>query len=123
MCCLGFPFGVEANEYGFPILRSGRVASYPLVPTDKNISFLLDFQVYRGNSGGPVYFIESNRNYAGGTHIGKIQFIAGLVSEEFNITETVRALYETKQHVYPLALAKIIHASHILKTINQLPDK
>jgi len=121
MFCLGFPFGTEANEAGFPILRSGKIASFPLIPTQKNESFLLDFQIFRGNSGGPVYFVESNRNYAGSTRIGKIQFIAGLVSKEFNITETIKSLYETKQQIHPLALAVIIHASHILETINQLP--
>jgi len=123
MCCLGFPFGTEANEAGFPILRSGRVASFPLVPTQEYESFLLDFQVFKGNSGGPVYFVESNRNYAGGTHIGKIQFIAGLVSKEFSVTETIKSLYETKQQVHSLALAIIIHGSHILETINQLPEQ
>ena len=122
MFCLGFPFGIEANEAGFPILRSGKVASFPLVPTQKKGSFLLDFEVFKGNSGGPVYFVESNRNYAGGTHIGKIQFIAGLVSKEFNVTETIKSLYETKQQVHPLALAVIIHATYILETINQLPE-
>ena len=122
LCCLGFPFGAEANESGFPILRSGRIASFPLVPTQKNESFLLDFEVFKGNSGGPVYFTESNRNYGGGTHIGKIQFLAGLVSKESNVTETVNSIYETKEQVYPLKLAVIIHASHILETINQLPE-
>jgi len=122
MFCLGFPFGVEANEAGFPILRSGKVASFPLVPTQEKGSFLLDFEVFKGNSGGPVYFVESNRNYAGGTHIGKIQFIVGLVSKEFSVTETIKSLYETKQQVHPLALAVIIHATYILETINQLPE-
>lgn len=123
MFCLGFPFGAEANEAGFPILRSGKVASFPLTPTQKNQSFLLDFQVFRGNSGGPVYFVESNRNYGGGTRIGKIQFIAGLVSKESSVTETIKSLYETKQQIHPLGLAIIIHASHILDTINQLPER
>jgi len=123
MFCLGFPFGAEANEAGFPILRSGKVASFPLTPTQKNQSFLLDFRVFRGNSGGPVYFVESNRNYGGGTHIGKIQFIAGLVSKESSVTETIKSLYETKQQIHPLGLATIIHASHILETINQLPQQ
>jgi len=122
MFCLGFPFGVEANEAGFPILRSGKVASFPLVPTQKKGSFLLDFEVFKGNSGGPIYFVESNRNYAGGTHIGKIQFIVGIVSKEFSVTETIKSLYETKQQVHPLALAVIIHATYILETINQLPE-
>lgn len=30
LLCLGFPFGREANPAGFPILRSGRIASYPI---------------------------------------------------------------------------------------------
>ena len=29
---LGFPDGLAANDWGFPILRSGRVASYPFSP-------------------------------------------------------------------------------------------
>ncbi len=123
MVCLGFPFGAEANKAGFPILRSGKIASYPLVPTKENESFLLDFEVFKGNSGGPVYFVDSNRNYAGSTHIGKIQFIAGLVSKEHNVTETIKSLYEKKELTHPLALAVIIHASHILETIKQLPEE
>lgn len=123
MCCLGFPFTAEANEAGFPILRSGRVASFPLVPTQKYKTFLLDFQVYKGNSGGPVYFIDTNRVYAGGVHLGKIQFIVGIVSQEFNATETIKSLYKTEEQIYPLGLAAIVPASHILDTINLLPDQ
>ncbi len=29
---LGYPFGVESNKWGFPILRSGDISSYPLTP-------------------------------------------------------------------------------------------
>jgi len=123
MFCLGFPLGAEANESGFPILRSGKVASFPLIPTKANESFLLDFKIFKGNSGGPVYFVESNRNYAGGTHVGKIQFIAGLVSKEFSAIETIKSLYETSQKTHPLSLAIIIHAPHILETISQLPEQ
>src|SRR5882762_2914014 len=53
--CLGYPNGVEANDGGFPILRSGRIASYPILPTAVIKSFLFDFNVFDGNSGGPVY--------------------------------------------------------------------
>ena len=48
---LGYPFGAEANAYGFPILRSGRIASYPLTPTKDTKSFLFDFTVFPGNRG------------------------------------------------------------------------
>jgi S1-C subfamily serine protease len=63
LACLGYPFGQEANEAGFPVLRSGKIASYPLLPTSKTKTFLFDFRVFRGNSGGPVYFVASNRSY------------------------------------------------------------
>lgn len=89
---LGFPYGAEANVTGFPILRSGRIASYPLIPTKINKTFLLDFEVFKGNSGGPALFYSENRVYGGGTHIGNIQFIMGIVSQEKDVTERVESL-------------------------------
>ncbi len=54
MLALGFPEGLAANAAGFPVLRWGRVASYPLSPPTQFPVFLLDFRVFPGNSGGPV---------------------------------------------------------------------
>jgi V8-like Glu-specific endopeptidase len=59
MMALGFPRGLSANAAGFPILRSGRVASYPLGPAKVFPTFLLDFSVFPGNSGGPVFVSRS----------------------------------------------------------------
>jgi S1-C subfamily serine protease len=58
MLTLGFPQGLSSNAAGFPILRSGRVASYPIGPSSSSPTFLLDFQVFPGNSGGPVWLDE-----------------------------------------------------------------
>ncbi|HWF00961.1 MAG TPA: serine protease [Caulobacteraceae bacterium] len=55
MLTLGYPEGLSSNAAGFPILRSGRVASYPLGTSKAYPTFLLDFHVFPGNSGGPVY--------------------------------------------------------------------
>jgi S1-C subfamily serine protease len=80
LICLGYPFGAEANSMGFPILRSGRIASYPLTPTKTTKTFLFDFTVFRGNSGGPVYFMEKDPSYGGVTRLGTaIYGIIGLV--------------------------------------------
>lgn len=123
LLCLGYPFSAEANKAGFPILRSGKIASFPIVPAKETKSFLFDFEVFKGNSGGPVYFVQSTaRAYGGATHIGTIQFIAGLVSEEHIITEEITSLYEKQMKAYPLALAKVIHASFIKETIEMLPS-
>jgi hypothetical protein len=59
MMALGFPRGLSANSAGFPILRAGRVASYPLAPAKVYPTFLLDFAVFPGNSGGPVFISRS----------------------------------------------------------------
>lgn len=124
LSCLGYPFGAEANEAGFPILRSGQIASYPLTPTAKVKTFLYDFRVFGGNSGGPVYFIDRNRSYGGNVYLGTtIQFFAGLVSEEQILEEEIRSLNETRRAKHPLSLAVVVHASLIKETIDLLPTK
>ena len=80
---LGFPRGVAANQAGFPILRSGRVASYPVSP-DVSPTFLLDFAVFPGNSGGPV-FITSGLSRTGSAP-GKPR-IAGLLIQQVQLED------------------------------------
>ncbi|MGH7025276.1 MAG: trypsin-like serine peptidase [Caulobacteraceae bacterium] len=75
MMTLGFPQGLSANPAGFPILRSGRVASYPLGPSTAYPTFLLDFRVFPGNSGGPVWLDETD---GGGEH----EVIAGMLTQQ-----------------------------------------
>ena len=117
---LGFPFGVESNESGFPILRSGRIASYPLIPTHLTQSFLLDFEVFRGNSGGPVFIYDKNRFYQGEQHLGRFRFILGLVSQERDLTEKVKSLEQVTIKRHRLALAVIVHAKLIRETVELL---
>ena len=116
---LGYPLGFE-NPGGFPVLRSGKIASYPLVPSSENPFFLLDFRIFKGNSGGPVYWAQTTRWFGGSLRGGNMQMIMGLVSEEVIFTEETRALYENRSQAYPLGLAKIIPATYILETIDRL---
>jgi hypothetical protein len=119
---LGYPLGMSSNDAGFPILRSGRIASYPLLPTDKTKTFLLDFVVFKGNSGSPVYLVDSTRVYHGATHLGMINFIAGLVTQEISITENLVGLFSETRQQLPLGLAVVVHASLIKQAINMLPS-
>ena len=56
---LGFPEGLPATSDLFPVLRGGRIASY-----DPGLSategFLVNGDVYRGDSGGPVFRAAGN---------------------------------------------------------------
>lgn len=119
---LGFPLGSESNDAGFPILRSGRIASYPLVPTTTTKTFLLDFQVFPGNSGGPVLLLSENRIYGGGMHAGRIQMILGVVSQEMTANEHTVSLDEESLKKHKLALGVIVHARFVRDLITQLPS-
>lgn len=118
---LGFPYGAEANDAGFPILRSGRIASFPLTPTESTKLFLLDFAVFKGNSGGPVFMHAENRNYKGGTVIGVTRMVMGLVSQEMSLKERIESLSETMEREHKLGIAMVVHAQFIGDTIKMLP--
>ena len=122
MYALGFPLGSEANSYGFPILRSGAIASYPLLPTSTEKTFLFDFKVYRGNSGGPVFLYAINRLKLGSGPAQTVSFcrIMGLVSQEKIFTEQVQSMYRSQLEQHPLSVAVVVHASVIKETIEIL---
>jgi len=79
-----YPFKVRIRQGGFPILRTGRIASFPLTPASIVKSYLFDIFVYPGNSGGPVYFSYSGRAMGGGMAMGTFVGILGLVIQSEN---------------------------------------
>jgi len=119
--CLGYPLGLASNDAGFPVLRSGRIASYPLLPTEKTKTFLLDFRVFKGNSGGPVYFVDLYRPIPHKLGYMSYHFLVGLVSEEILYSEQSGGHYSQELHQTQLGLARVVHASLIKQTIEMLP--
>jgi hypothetical protein len=118
--CLGYPHAVEANEGGFPILRSGPIASYPLLPTRTNKTFLVSADVFEGNSGGPVYFTKPNRPVAGQKR-QEVRMVLGLVSAQHFLDEEAKMVYGTTKLRHRLGLGIVVHASFIRETIERLP--
>src|SRR5581483_413921 len=51
--CLGFPLSAHGPG-GFPFLRAGRLASYPITPAKDVREWDFDALIHDGNSGGPV---------------------------------------------------------------------
>lgn len=111
LLCLGFPLAFEANEMGFPILRSGRVASYPLLPSNTVKRILFDFMVFPGNSGGPVYFVYETRRIGQRIQAGGMVGILGLLSQE---------AFAQGQ---PLKVGAVVPASFIKEAIDLLPER
>jgi S1-C subfamily serine protease len=111
MMALGFPRGLSANSAGFPILRSGRVASYPLAPAKIYPTFLLDFSVFPGNSGGPVFVnrvenAPSGMQQASNTTAAPSEgFIAGLLTQQVELNDE------------RLEIGIVTHAKYIRETI------
>jgi S1-C subfamily serine protease len=115
LTALGYPLGAESNSAGFAILRSGKIASYPLLPTEATQKFLFDFAIFPGNSGGPVYLSSNNRTYGGRMHTNEtVHFIVGLVTQQLsgNVSNNKESL----------SLAAVIHASWIKKAVEMLPE-
>lgn len=117
--CLGFPFA-KSSFLDFPILRSGKIASYPLTPADKIGTFLLDFPVFKGNSGGPVYMDDEIRVH--NENLTHVKFIAGLVSQEVTYDEGFSGQYSAQINRIPLGLAKIVPAHFIKQAVLSLPS-
>lgn len=121
LLCLGFPNGLAANEGGFPILRSGRIASFPIFPASKVKAFLFDFNIFSGNSGGPVYFVDYLRYYNGTFNAVVIQFIIGLVTQQVYESNS-QGLDTGSKAKESLRLAVVIPAPLIREAIDLLPS-
>jgi hypothetical protein len=120
---IGFPHAneFEANEGGFAVVRSGCVASYPLLPTKTTRTFFFAFNSFEGDSGAAVYLAENNRFYGGKTQEGRVQLILGLVSEQQFLDEEIKMAYQTWKFRHRLGLGIVVHASAIKETIALLP--
>ena len=110
MMALGFPRGLSAYPAGFPILRAGRVASFPLAPAAAFPTFLLDFTVFPGNSGGPVFMAEGVRRRPGGGESQEVQFIAGLLTQQVELNSE------------RLEIGIVTHARYIHETLALLDN-
>jgi hypothetical protein len=84
MMVLGYPQGLSADSAGFPILRSGRVASMIEAPS-ASPTFLLDFRVFPGNSGGPVFISQVDRHQSGSSQAEELHFVTGMLTQQVEL--------------------------------------
>lgn len=113
--CLGYPHRVEANEAGFSILRRGPIASFPLVPSEKNKSFLLSTHCFEGDSGGPVCLTRTDSDKK------DVRLILGLITGQHFLDEEMKMVYGSTKIRHRLGLAIVIQASFIRDTLGRLP--
>lgn len=108
IACLGYPHKVEANEAGFPILRIGAIASFPLIPSTTNKTFLFSANTFEGDSGGPIYHAESG-------------LILGLMHGQHFLDEEMVLIYGTSKLRHRLGLGIVVQSASIRQTLEQVP--
>ena len=104
---LGYPAQLEVNGAGFPVLRHGTIASLPLLPLATHRTFLVDFNTFGGDSGGPVMQRDSGQ-------------IIGLVLGMHRQTDHTVIPFEERTVHHPLGLAIVAHAGVIRETAELL---
>ncbi|MFT5465175.1 MAG: hypothetical protein ACI8UO_000262 [Verrucomicrobiales bacterium] len=110
-----FPERFEANGAGFPTLRGGFVASYPLTPKNVHALFLIDMTSWGGDSGGPVQLVKAG---------AENPIIVGILAGKHQITDTKKeSRYVERKIDYPLNISYAVHASFARKMIeDELAD-
>ncbi|GAB6165044.1 hypothetical protein JCM19992_10440 [Thermostilla marina] len=106
---IGYPSRVESNGAGFPIVRSGIVAGYPIFPASEHPIIQVDFHTFEGDSGGPV-FVASD---ASSEH----PLLLGLTMGYVRFDEKITSVYEERTVHHPLNLGMIIRATIIRETL------
>ena len=101
---IGYPKCFVCNEEGFPILRTGSIASYPILPINKYKTFWIDFEILGGNSGSPVFIVKRD-------NWGERRYIIGIIYKEgvwdINNKEDSR-----------LSVGKAVHAVYVKELLN-----
>jgi len=114
---LCYPAQLESSSAGFPVLRRGTVASFPLTPIDRNKTFLVDFTTFGGDSGAPVVVRDRNASDSAGQRTSVVGLVIGQHRET---TKSISPIEERTVH-RPLGLAIVVHAEFIRQTIDRVP--
>lgn len=115
---LGYPHREESNPAGFPVLRDGAIASFPLLPTQKTRTFTLSANIFEGNSGGPVYFaLPTQAAEKGSESKPEPGAILGVVSAQRFLDEEMKMIYGTTKIRHRFGLGIIVHAAFIHETL------
>jgi hypothetical protein len=120
--CVGFPHPnqFEPNGAGFGVVRSGCIAGYPLRPTRKTRTLLLDLNTFEGDSGAPVYLVDDHRLVAGKTQPRPVRLILGLMVGQHFLDEEFKMIYQTGKFRHRMGFGIAVHATAIKDTIDLL---
>jgi hypothetical protein len=102
-----FPAQAEGNAAGWPVLRTGAVATFPLVPAAALERFFVDYAHFAGDSGAAVVTDDDSGEF----------LVAGVVVAMKRQTDRVTSPFEEKTVYTPLGLAIVVPSTLLLETI------
>lgn len=105
----GYPFAIESSDAGFPILRSGHIASYPPPRGPDQKTFLVDMAIFAGFSGSPVYAIDEGATSE--------PLVLGMIYRQHELTSDFKGPFETRKVHYMLDLAIAVKAPIIRELV------
>ena len=107
-----FPVSGEANEAGWPVLRTGWIATHPLTPLGSAKTMLVDYSSFGGDSGAPVVACD-----------GEEPVVVGLVFAMVRQTDKGSMPFEELTFHTSLALAIAVQSPFLRETIDRLLQK
>lgn len=119
---LGYPFAIEGNQAGFPVLRGGHIASFPLQPTGPAPTFLVDMAVSEGMSGAPVYVVVRSPRSADAKGRARPLVIGTIVRQHHQVTR-FNGPFERREVLHPLNLAVARSSLAIRRLLDSLCER
>lgn len=121
----GYPAQLEASPAGWPVLRRGSLASYPLAPVSANKTMLINASSFGGDSGAPVVVFPTveRATESAASHDAKQvtrPLIAGMVLGMHRQTDKTTTPFEERTQHTPLDLSIVVQAPLIRETIELL---
>lgn len=113
---MGYPVRFEANGAGFPVVRQGVIASFPLIPVARHPLFLIDMTAFPGDSGGPVFTAPREAS----VETPDPPLVVGLITGQVRNDEKTQTLMEERVVHHSLGLAVVVQAQYIRETIELL---
>jgi hypothetical protein len=114
-----YPAKFEANAGGFPVLRRGTIASFPLTPVASLKTFLVDTPSFSGDSGAPVMI--SRRQDPAQKTSPRRPWIVGLVSRMQRQTDKATLDLAEMTFNQPLGLSIVVPGEYIRQTLDRVP--
>jgi hypothetical protein len=110
-----YPVRFEISAAGFPVVRRGAVSGFPLAPVKAYNTFLVDYNNFVGDSGGPVFVIDEKEEDETNP------LVIGVVLGQHLYDERTKLAFEERVLHHRLGLAIVVHAQFVRETLQLLP--